>query len=168
MQNQISIYSNKVKTILLASLFGIFLAGCGSTNWGFPYKATIQQGNWVTEEQVDQLETGMTRQQVMFVLGTPTLQDIFHSQRWDYPYYNQPGYGTKELRKFTVWFENDLLVRWAGDKQPDRQPFEKTDSGSQEDTDNYESNNNDTVDIKTDIGTVELEPEKDQIGIEFE
>ncbi len=107
------------------------LAGCGSTNWGFLYRATIQQGNWITTEQVAKLETGMTRDQVRFILGTPTLQDIFHAERWDYPYYNQPGYGKDELRKFTVWFENDQLTRWTGDEQPDRQPFQKADSGKE-------------------------------------
>ncbi len=105
------------------------LSACGSTNWGFPYRATIQQGNWITTEQIAQLEVGMTRDQVRFILGTPTLQDVLHANRWDYPYYNQPGYGKDELRKFTVWFENDQLVRWAGDPQPDRQPFQKADTG---------------------------------------
>ena len=129
MQNQISTYTQKAKLILAASIIGVSLVGCGSTEWGFPYKATVQQGNWITAEQVAQLEPGMTREQVRFILGTPTLQDIFHAQRWDYPFYNKPGYGDEELRKFTVWFENNLLVRWQGDEQPDRQPFEKTDSG---------------------------------------
>lgn len=107
------------------------LVGCGSTEWGFPYRATIQQGNWITSGQVAQLETGMSRDQVRFLLGTPTLQDAFHADRWDYPYYNQPGYGDDELRTFTVWFSNDQLVRWEGDEQPDRQPFETTDSGKE-------------------------------------
>ena len=105
------------------------LAGCGTTNWGFPYRTTIQQGNWITSEQVSQLEVGMTRDQVRFILGTPTLEDAFHADRWDYPFYNQPGYGKDELRKFTVWFKDDKLVRWSGDQQPDRQPFQKIDSG---------------------------------------
>lgn len=121
--------SRKASICLAAGLLAIGLAGCGTTNWGFPYRATVQQGNWITSEQVSQLEVGMTRDQVRFVLGTPTLQDAFHADRWDYPYYNQPGYGKDELRKFTVWFQNDQLVRWSGDEQPDRQPFQKTDTG---------------------------------------
>lgn len=142
MQNQTNTYFNRVKILFITSILGLFLAGCGSTNWGFPYKATIQQGNWVTEEQVARLEVGMTREQVRFLLGTPTLQDIFHANRWDYPFYNKPGYGNNELRKFTVWFENDLLSRWSGDQQPDRQPFEKTDSGKQA----VDKNNNSATD----------------------
>lgn len=118
-----------IRACLAASVLATTLAACGTANWGFPYRPDVQQGNWLTSEQVAQLRQGMTRDQVRFILGTPTLQDIFHSNRWDYPYYNQPGYGKDELRQFTVWFENGQLVRWAGDDQPDRQPFQRADSG---------------------------------------
>lgn len=106
------------------------LAACGSTEWGFPYRPNIQQGNWITAEQVERLEVGMSREQVRFLLGTPTLQDIFRSDRWDYPYYSKPGYGEPEQRRFSVWFEGDSLARWEGDSQPDRQPFQSTDTGA--------------------------------------
>src|SRR5690606_36460272 len=115
---------------LAASVLTMTLTACGGTHWGFPYRADVQQGNWITAEQVSQLQPGMTREQVRFVLGTPTLQDIFRSDRWDYPYYNKPGYGDEEDRQFTVWSEGDSLVRWDGDDQPNRQPYEKTDSGA--------------------------------------
>ena len=106
------------------------LAACGGTEWGFPYRAPIQQGNWITAEQVARLEPGMSREQVRFLLGTPTLQDIFRSDRWDYPYYSKPGYGEPEQRRFSVWFQGDSLVRWEGDTQPDRQPYQSTDTGN--------------------------------------
>lgn len=115
----------------MAGVLAAGLSACGTTNWGFPYRATIQQGNWITSEQVAKLQVGMTRDQVRFILGTPALQDVFHADRWDYPFYNQPGYGADELRKFTVWFDHDQLTRWAGDEQPDRQPFQKADSGKE-------------------------------------
>jgi len=111
-------------------VLAVALSACGTTKWGFPYRADVQQGNWVTSEQVSRLEKGMTREQVRYILGTPTLQDIFHASRWDYPYYNKPGYGKEEERRFTVWFENDVLTRWDGDQQPDRQPFQKADTGA--------------------------------------
>ncbi|TAL85494.1 MAG: outer membrane protein assembly factor BamE [Candidimonas sp.] len=105
------------------------LSACGTTNWGLPYRPDVQQGNWITSEQVAQLKKGMTRDQVRFILGTPTLQDIFRSNRWDYPYLNIPGYGKTQERKFTVFFVNDVVDHWVGDKQPDRQPFQKADTG---------------------------------------
>src|SRR5690606_21992643 len=67
-----SAHFHRLTLCLTASVMALGLAGCGSTNWGFPYRATIQQGNWITTEQVSQLETGMTRDQVRFILGSPT------------------------------------------------------------------------------------------------
>lgn len=117
------------------SVMVLALSACGSTEWGFPYRPNIQQGNWITAEQVELLEPGMSREQVRFLLGTPTLQDIFRSDRWDYPYYSKPGYGEAKQRRFSVWFEGDSLVRWEGDAQPDRQPFQKADTGASAPTD---------------------------------
>lgn len=114
---------------LAAGVLVFTLAACGTSKWGLPYRPDVQQGNWITAEQVAQLQQGMSREQVRFVLGTPTLTDVLHADRWDYPYFNKPGYGDVQQRKFTVWFENDRLVRWEGDPQPERQPFEPSDTG---------------------------------------
>jgi len=119
-----------LRTFLTVGLFACVLTACGGMRWGFPYKADIQQGNWITAEQVEQLRNGMTRDQVRFLLGTPSLQDIFRDDRWDYPYYSKLGYGDEELRRFTVWFKDDVLDRWEGDPQPDRQPFQRADTGA--------------------------------------
>ncbi len=116
--------ASNLRNSVAVCILAVALSACGGTKWGFPYRADIQQGNWVTAEQVARLEQGMTREQVRYVLGTPTLKDIFHANRWDYPYYNKPGYGNADERRFTVWFENDQLVRWEGDDQPDYQPFQ--------------------------------------------
>lgn len=125
-----------LRTGLAVGTLALAISACGSTNWGFPYRPDVQQGNWITSDEVAQLQPGMTREQVKFILGTPTLQDVFRTDRWDYPYYNKPGYGKEQERKFTVWFEGDSLVRWEGDEQPNRQPYEKADTGMTEDNDN--------------------------------
>lgn len=113
-----------VKAGLAVAALTITLTGCASDKWGFPYRASVQQGNWITQEQVALLQVGMTREQVRFALGSPTLTSVLHANRWDYPYYFKPGYGAAQERKFTVWFENDRLTRWAGDEQPELQPFQ--------------------------------------------
>ncbi|MCD0502545.1 outer membrane protein assembly factor BamE, partial [Bordetella petrii] len=113
-----------LKTALAATAVTVALAGCTSDKWGFPYKAPVQQGNWITQEQVALLQPGMTREQVRFALGSPTLTSVLHADRWDYPYYFKPGYGKAQERKFTVWFDNDRLTRWSGDEQPELQPFQ--------------------------------------------
>lgn len=116
--------SRSLKTGLAIAALAVALAGCTGNKWGFPYKAGVQQGNWITQEQVALLQPGMTREQVRFALGSPTLTSVLHANRWDYPYYFKPGYGEAQERKFTVWFENDRLTRWEGDKQPELQPYQ--------------------------------------------
>ena len=140
---------SKIRTGVAVSVLAVALSACGTTNWGFPYRPDVQQGNWITSEQVAQLQQGMTREQVRFILGTPTLQDIFRGDRWDYPYFHKPGYGEQEERKFTVWFEGDSLVRWEGDEQPDRQPFQKADTGRDSmDTDSESGESEEAVNIE--------------------
>ena len=107
-------------TIALAT--GLFLStnlltGCANSTDGgsklisFPgaYKIDIQQGNVVTRSMIDQLELGMTRAQVQYIMGTPLLQDTFDRNRWDYVYSNQPGDEAREQRTVTLFFENDRL-----------------------------------------------------------
>lgn len=127
-------YLSTLRAVLAVSVLAATLAACGGGNWGFPYRPDVQQGNWITSEEVAQLQPGMSREQVRYILGTPTLQNVFRSDRWDYPYYNKPGYGDPQQRQFTVWFDGDTLVRWSGDDQPDRQPFQKADTGLNENT----------------------------------
>ena len=58
----------------------------------FVYKMTVQQGNIITEEMVDQLQLGMNKSQVRYLLGTPLLADMFHTNRWDYTYTIRRGH----------------------------------------------------------------------------
>jgi outer membrane protein assembly factor BamE len=97
--------------ILLAAL----AAGC-------VHKIDIEQGNYVTQDRVDLLKPGMSRQQVRLVLGTPLLTDIFHVDRWDYYFDNAPGGKTVAHKHLTVFFKNDKLERWTGDANPPPPP----------------------------------------------
>jgi len=85
----------------------------------FVYKMTVQQGNIITEEMVDRLEPGMTKSQVRFLLGTPMLTDLFHTNRWDYTYTIRRGHADMKSTRLTLLFEDDALVRVQGDLRPD-------------------------------------------------
>lgn len=89
------------------------------------YRPTIQQGDVVTQDQVNKLKPGMTKRQVRFVLGSPTLQDVFHDNRWDYPYTLGVGSTPDETKKFSVYFENDRLVRVTGNLHPEPKSLQK-------------------------------------------
>jgi outer membrane protein assembly factor BamE len=98
------------------------LAGCGSTVPVLPgltpYKMDVQQGNVVTQDMVSKLKTGMTRQQVRFVMGTPPIVDAFRTDRWDYVYRYQKRGVVSEQRRITLLFDGDLLKRIEGDVVP--------------------------------------------------
>jgi outer membrane protein assembly factor BamE len=83
-----------------------------------PYRMVIQQGNFISQEMVEQLKPGMTKEQVRFVLGTPLVTDIFHADRWDYVFYRELPNGKKEQRNLSVVFEKDRLSRVIGDLMP--------------------------------------------------
>lgn len=87
------------------------------------YRPPIQQGNVVTQEQINELTPGMSKRQVRFLLGTPMLTDVFHADRWDYAF--TFGYGSQPstYQRVTVYFEDDRLMRITGDIRP--QPEEE-------------------------------------------
>jgi outer membrane protein assembly factor BamE len=80
------------------------------------YRIDIQQGNVIEQESVDQVQVGMTRSAVQFLLGTPMVADAFHQQRWDYAYYLRRGRSRNvERRWLVVYFEEDRVVRIEND-----------------------------------------------------
>ena len=92
------------KTALIAAL-AIAVVGC-------IFRIDIQQGNLLEESVVDQIEIGMTRSQVRFLLGTPMVADSFHQNRWDYTYYFQEGKSREtEQRWLIVYFAEDQVER---------------------------------------------------------
>jgi len=112
-----------IKSIGIAGLacLALTLNSCGNlSTWDFPgvYKIGIPQGNIITQEMVDQLRPGMTKRQVIFVMGTPLVRDPFNQNRWDYIYSFQPGGGERGQESISVFFEDDALVRFAGDFTP--------------------------------------------------
>lgn len=80
-----------------------------------PYRIDVRQGNYVDQAMVSQLRKGMTQEQVRFVLGTPLLVDVFHSNRWDYVYRFKRGTGSLESRKLSVYFVDGKLESVDGD-----------------------------------------------------
>jgi outer membrane protein assembly factor BamE len=85
------------------------------------YKPDIAQGNITTAEQVAALKQGISRQQVQQILGSPLLQDVFNSNRWDYVYRYLKSSGAFEQRVLTLFFDaNGKLERWSGEVAPDQ------------------------------------------------
>lgn len=80
----------------------------------------VQQGTIITPEMVDQLKPGMTRSQVRMVMGTPTINDPFNQDRWDYVYTYATRDGTEERRHIAVHFDGERVVNISDTEDPDR------------------------------------------------
>ncbi len=95
-----------LQTICKASILiaGLWLNAC-------IYRIDIQQGNLLEEDLIDQIEVGMTRSQVQFLLGSPMIEDSFHPDRWDYTYYFQQG-RSREIKQrwFVIYFQENRVV----------------------------------------------------------
>ena len=88
-----------------------------------PYKVEVVQGNFVSKEQVEALKPGMPRQQVKDILGTPLLQSVFHSDRWDYVFTMRRQGLEPQARQLTVYFKDNVLARVEGDPMPTEAEF---------------------------------------------
>jgi outer membrane protein assembly factor BamE len=78
------------------------------------YKQNVQQGNAHEQDDLDQVELGMSKKQVSYLLGTPAVHDPFHQDRWDYiSMFSRRG--SEPVRRLvTLTFEEDLLVATDG------------------------------------------------------
>jgi outer membrane protein assembly factor BamE len=75
------------------------------------YRMNIQQGNYLESKTIDQLQVGMTRSQVRYLLGTPMVPDAFDDSRWDYVYYLKKGrLKAPEQRHLIVHFQDDKVA----------------------------------------------------------
>ena len=100
-----------MRKLLLILVVALSTAGCGIL-----YKQPIYQGNLLEKTNVDQLQAGMSKQQVVLLLGTPSIEDPFHHERWDYTATQRVGrIGRTEIKNLTLYFEGDTLARWEGD-----------------------------------------------------
>ncbi|WP_295462722.1 outer membrane protein assembly factor BamE [uncultured Pseudomonas sp.] len=127
---------NLKQTLTGLSLLSLaMLAGCSLPG---VYKIDIQQGNVVTQDMIDQLRPGMTRQQVRFIMGTPLIQDTFHPNRWDYLYSLQAAGGQRKQERVSLVFNgNNQLSGLSGDFMPGtsrEQQIMGTDSGTSVDS----------------------------------
>lgn len=98
--------STLIKALIVILILN--LSGCGSRLLTV-FKIDIQQGNAVEPEKVEQLEIGMNKEQVEFLMGTPLVTDPFHPDRWDYVYFLLPGHGEREKRHVILFFEGDQI-----------------------------------------------------------
>ncbi|TBR44210.1 outer membrane protein assembly factor BamE [Marinomonas agarivorans] len=99
---------NKISIALIATFL---VTGCSL--FPSPYKVPVTQGTVLTIEQVNQLQIGMTTEQVTFLLGQPSIQDPLTPANWVYLFRSiHADKNTKisEVKKLTLVFDNKELI----------------------------------------------------------
>ncbi len=101
-----------IRTLGFAML-GLSLASCRLV-----YTPDVQQGNLfdktIDKNIVGQLQPGLSKRQVLVLMGTPSISTPFDQNRWDYlSTYSRRG-GPIQINKLTLYFNNDTLVRTEG------------------------------------------------------
>jgi outer membrane protein assembly factor BamE len=94
---------------LIAPLIALSLAGCGVI-----YKVDVYQGSLLREENVDQLRPGLTKRQVVALLGSPAIDDPFHQSRWDYISAVGKRGADPEIHNLVLTFDGDTLASIDG------------------------------------------------------
>jgi outer membrane protein assembly factor BamE len=88
-----------------------------------PYRLEVVQGNVVTKEQAALVKPGMTRSEVRDILGSPMLTDIFHADRWDYPFTIRRQGTPPQQRLVVARFDGDALKTIEAPDLPTEREF---------------------------------------------
>ena len=134
---------------IYVALMAFSVGGCSLTQLKLPelkiprvYKLSVQQGNVITQEMVDRLKPGMTRNQVEFVMGKPVLGDPFNDDQWVYIYTLEVPDYFNQVFKMVLAFEDDTLATISGDYIPQEADAESdaaVDEGANETSDETEA-----------------------------
>jgi outer membrane protein assembly factor BamE len=103
---------------IITCFSGLMLGACSIGDWGLVHRIDIQQGNVISQDALNQLNPGMTRRQVQYVIGSPMVADTFHKDRWDYIYRLKPGKGEVTTEHVTLFFDADTLASISGSMHP--------------------------------------------------
>lgn len=63
----------------------------------------------MTDEMINQLQPGLTREQVIYVMGTPLTPSSLDQNRWDYIYWSKDSRDNVTQQTVSLYFDgNDL------------------------------------------------------------
>jgi len=94
--------------IRLVILIFTALLLCGCLH---PYVPTVKQGNVLSQKQIDQIQKGMTKDDVRYILGAPVIQNNIEADRWDYIYTEKVERKKMQEKRLSLYFKNGVLYQ---------------------------------------------------------
>ena len=98
---------------LIVPFFTVIITGCQLLPENAQlrsYRVLVQQGNIIDENKVAALKINMTKEQVVFLLGEPVINNIFDKNRWDYVYYRKREPEETQLNMISIFFNEDNVI----------------------------------------------------------
>lgn len=107
----------KADRIFIAALLSVLLYACSFDP--LVHRIDIRQGNYLSDEILENVYIGMSREEVRRLLGTPMLESPFHPQRWDYIYRYQSGKSREVYQRgLSIYFDDNDLISHIEHHQP--------------------------------------------------
>ena len=76
------------------------------------YQVPVSQGNIISIDMISKLESGLTKAQVQYIMGTPSIKDPFNPEKWDYIGFEIVGDKIYREVHHSLFFEENKLVEW--------------------------------------------------------
>lgn len=92
-----------LRNLFMSTLIAGLLTGC-------VYKADIQQGNVITQDNLQNIHTGMSTAQVQKLLGKPLLNNVYRDNRLVYVYTMKRGHKKMTAISATISFINSRVT----------------------------------------------------------
>ena len=74
------------------------------------YKTDINQGSVLRTKNFDQVKQGMTKEQVLNLIGSPSVIDIFHKNQWEYIHNSTLANGEILFFRISLKFAEDKIT----------------------------------------------------------
>lgn len=98
----------RIRTILIIVSLTLSLTNCMSYDFA---RRVVQQGNLLSQEKLNRLKIGMSKNDAAILMGTSLMSPVFNNDRWDYAYTWRKGSGQTSVKNLTLYFTQDRLVR---------------------------------------------------------
>jgi outer membrane protein assembly factor BamE len=98
------------KFTAFAIVASVLLTGCSVVE-RWVYRPDINQGNYVTPDAIELLQVGQSKEQVVFIMGSPMLTSVFGDNVWYYIFRQQPQHDVVSQRSFAIYFNEMGVVK---------------------------------------------------------
>lgn len=104
-----SLVISSYRALLMLVLVTCLLTGC-------LYRPELNQGDYITQAELDRLEPGLTKNEVQQIMGTPALTSVFELDQWNYTFACLSGQNRNKALKFktlSLYFKRNELQSYS-------------------------------------------------------